>query len=86
MQRYGFGMKVRISLHSTSSSRAAAWPSLKSSFAYSSARLYLSLPQDYKHQVQLRQGSEHQSIPKVWNIAGTVGKCEVQGQLDDRPG
>lgn len=61
------------SLCSTSSSKTAPWPYLKSNFAYSSARLYLSLPQDYKHQVQLMQGSEHQSIPKVWNT-GTAGK------------
>lgn len=72
-------------LHSTSSSRTAAWPHLKSNFAHSSAKLYLSLPQDYKHQVQLMQGSEHQSVPKVWNTGGTVGKhkrCRVSLMTD----
>ena len=62
-------------LHSTSSSGTAAWPHLKCNFAYFPARLYLSLPQDYKHQVQLMQGSEYQSYTTA---LPTCGKLALQ--------
>lgn len=61
--------------HSTSSTGTAAWPRLKCSFAYFPARLYLSLPQDCKHQVQLMQSSEHQSYTTA---LPTCGKLVLQ--------
>lgn len=62
--------RSELRLHSTGSSDTASWPQLKWSFA----RLYLSLPQDYKHQVQLMQGSECQSYTTA---SPTCGKLRV---------
>lgn len=78
-------------LHRASSSSTAAWPQLKCDLACFPARLYLSLPRDYKHQVQLMQDSEHQSyvtaLPR-WETGVAVRqreRCRVSraaGQLD----